>query len=283
MSDLTAKGGVAIPGDRAAILEMRRISKTFPGVIALKDVDFSVGRGEVVGLLGENGAGKSTLMKILTGVYRPDGGKLLWDGVSLQFESIRNAQERGISIIFQELNNCPNLSALENLFLGRELKTKTGILDFAAMRERAAALFERLDVNIDMGTPVGKFSTAIQQMIEIAKALLTEVRLLVMDEPTSSLTTRETEKLFQVIAELKAKGISVVFISHKLDEVFRITDRIVVLRDGENAGELGTKKATTEQLIALMVGRELGALFSSRKHAPSEEVVLRVEGFPDRP
>ncbi|MGO8693759.1 MAG: sugar ABC transporter ATP-binding protein [Rectinemataceae bacterium] len=283
MSDLTAKGGVAIPGDRAAILEMRRISKTFPGVIALKDVDFSVGRGEVVGLLGENGAGKSTLMKILTGVYRPDGGKLLWDGVSLQFESIRNAQERGISIIFQELNNCPNLSALENLFLGRELKTKTGILDFAAMRERAAALFERLDVNIDMGTPVGKFSTAIQQMIEIAKALLTEVRLLVMDEPTSSLTTRETEKLFQVIAELKAKGISVVFISHKLDEVFRITDRIVVLRDGENAGELGTKKATTEQLIALMVGRELGALFSSRKHAPSEEVVLRVEGLSGPP
>jgi inositol transport system ATP-binding protein len=263
----------------AALLEMRGISKTFPGVQALKGVDFAADRGEVVGLLGENGAGKSTLMKILTGVYRPDGGELLWDGLPRQFATIREAQEQGISIIFQELNNCPNLSALENLFLGREMKTRAGLLDFASMRERAHAVFERLDLNLDLNASVGRLSTAIQQMIEIAKALLSEVKLLVMDEPTSSLTTRETDKLFQVIAELKVKGIAVIFISHKLDEVFRVTDRIVVLRDGENAGTLDPRKTTTDQLVALMVGRELKDFFSTRKLGPSGEVVLRVEGL----
>ncbi|HUW42552.1 MAG TPA: sugar ABC transporter ATP-binding protein [Rectinemataceae bacterium] len=288
MGGSTSEKSAAVPQDRPApqdrpILEMRGISKSFPGVIALKEVDFSVRRGEVVGLLGENGAGKSTLMKILTGVYQPNEGELLWDGGPRRFETIREAQEKGISIIFQELNNCPNLSALENLFLGRELRTKTGLLDFAAMREGAAALFERLDVKVELGRPVGRLSTAIQQMIEIAKALLTEVKLLIMDEPTSSLTTHETEKLFQVIAELKAKGISVIFISHKLDEVFRITDRIVVLRDGENAGELETGKATVDQLVALMVGRELKDFFSSREAGPSDEVVLRVEGLAGPP
>ena len=236
-------------------------------------------RGEVVGLLGENGAGKSTLMKILTGVYRPDGGELLWDGRPLHFETIREAQEQGISIIFQELNNCPNLSALENLFLGREVKTKAGLLDFGAMRERARVIFERLDINLDLRIPVGRLSTAIQQMIEIAKALLSEVRLLIMDEPTSSLSTRETEKLFQVMAELKDKGIAVIFISHKLEEVFRVTDRIVVLRDGENAGTLDPKLATTDQLIALMVGREMKDFFSTRKLSASKEVVFSVEGL----
>jgi ABC-type sugar transport system ATPase subunit len=266
-----------------ALLEMRGISKTFPGVQALRGVDFAAHGGEVVALLGENGAGKSTLMKVLTGVYRPDGGEIRWDGAPLQFETIREAQERGISIIFQELNNCANLSALENLFLGREMKTKAGLLDFAAMRKRARALFERLDMSLDLEVPVGRFSTAIQQMIEIAKALLSEVRLLIMDEPTSSLTTRETEKLFQVIAELKAKGIAVVFISHKLDEVFRVTDRIVVLRDGENAGELDPRTTTMDQLIGLMVGRELRDFFSARKLSPSQDAVLSVEGLSGPP
>ncbi|HTX72654.1 MAG TPA: sugar ABC transporter ATP-binding protein [Rectinemataceae bacterium] len=275
--------GAASAAGGAALLDMRGISKSFPGVQALKAVNFAVQRGEVVGLLGENGAGKSTLMKILTGVYRPDGGELLWEGASLHFDSIREAQEKGISIIFQELNNCPNLSALENLFLGRELHRSSGLLDFPTMRERAKALFERLDVNIDLNVPVGRLSTAIQQMIEIAKALLTDVRLLVMDEPTSSLTSRETDKLFQVIRELKAKGIAVIFISHKLEEVFHVTDRIVVLRDGENVGELDPRRATTEQLISLMVGRELKDFFSSRKSKPSGDVLLRVEGLSGPP
>ncbi len=262
---------------------MRGISKNFPGVQALRKVNFSARRGEVVGLLGENGAGKSTLMKVLTGVYRSDGGELLWEGETRHFETIGEAQERGISIIFQELNNCPNLSALENLFLGREIKNRAGLLDFAAMRERAGVLFERLDIDLDLNVPVGRFSTAIQQMIEIAKALLTEVRLLVMDEPTSSLTTKETSKLFKVIAELKAKGIAVIFISHKLDEVFRVTDRIVVLRDGENVGELDPKKTTMDELIGLMVGRELRDFFSTRQLKPSGDVVLKVEGLSGPP
>jgi ABC-type sugar transport system ATPase subunit len=272
-----------VKGNPPTLLEMHGITKNFPGVQALRKVDFAASRGEVVGLLGENGAGKSTLMKILTGVYRPDGGELLWDGSPLQFETIHDAQERGISIIFQELNNCPNLSALENLFLGREIKTGAGILDFAAMRERARAVFERLAITVDLNVPVGRLSTAVQQMIEIAKALLADVKLLIMDEPTSSLTTRETEKLFQVIAELKAKGIAVVFISHKLDEVFRVTDRLVVLRDGENVGELDPKKTTMDQLIALMVGRELKDFFSTRKLGPSNEVILSVAGLSGPP
>ena len=208
----------------------------------------------------------------------------MWDGVLLHFETIREAQERGISIIFQELNNCPNLSALENLFLGREIKTRAGLLDFAS-DARAGRRRLRAPRHQDrpQKVPVGRLSTAIQQMIEIAKALLTEVRLLVMDEPTSSLTTRETEKLFQVIAELKAKGISVVFISHKLDEVFKVADRIVVLRDGENAGELDPKKTTMDELIGLMVGRELRSFFSERKLGPSGDIVLKVEGLSGPP
>jgi ABC-type sugar transport system ATPase subunit len=260
------------------LLDMAGITKSFPGVRALDQVSFSVEPGEVVGLLGENGAGKSTLVKILAGVYRADAGEIVWEGRKVAFHTIQEAQRAGISLIFQELNNCPNLQAVDNLFLGREMfRGRTGFLDYPAMRRKARELFEHLGVQVDLEVEVRRLSTAVQQMIEIGKALLTHVRLLVMDEPTSSLTDRETDRLFRVIRELKARGTSVVFISHKLSEVFQITDRIVVLRDGKNAGALDSAKGNVDQLIALMVGRDLGSFAAEhRATAPGAEV-LRVE------
>jgi ABC-type sugar transport system ATPase subunit len=263
----------------ARLLDMTRVSKSFPGVRALDEVSFSVEPGEVVGLLGENGAGKSTLMKILSGVYHADAGEVAWEGKKVAFRTIQEAQQAGISLIFQELNNCPNLKPVDNLFLGRELYRRSGFLDYPAMRKKARELFDHLGVQIDLNVEVRQFSTAVQQMIEIGKALLTNVKLLVMDEPTSSLSDKETERLFRVIRELKARGVSVVFISHKLSEVFEITDRIVVLRDGRNAGALDSGKGTIDQLISLMVGRELGSFASEPRTTKPGADLLRVEGL----
>jgi len=264
----------------AALFEMQGICKTFPGVRALNQVNMTVHPGEVVGLLGENGAGKSTLMKVLAGVYRADGGQILWQGQPVRFRSILEAKQAGISLIFQELNNCRNLQPLDNLFLGRELFHKgLPILDYPRMRAKALELFDYLGVQVDLDQEVGQMSTAVQQMIEIAKALLTEVKLLIMDEPTSSLSDKETATLFKVIRELKGRGIAVIFISHKLNEVFEITDRVVVLRDGENAGEIDPRHDTMEQLITCMVGRELDTLFTRRSGTVQGEEVMRVEGF----
>ena len=264
----------------APLLAMRGISRSFPGVRALRAVDFSVGRGEVVGLLGENGAGKSTLMKILAGVYRPDVGEIAWVGRAARFSSIQEAQQAGITLIFQELNNCPNLRALDNLFLGRELfRGRSPFLDREAMRRKARELFDELRLEVDLDVEVSRLSTAVQQMLEIAKALLTDVKLLIMDEPTSSLTGQETATLFRVIRGLKARGISVVFISHKLEEVFEIADRMVVLRDGENAGEVDPRSGTMDELITRMVGRSLGSFAARAQGAGPEPELLRVEGL----
>ncbi len=268
----------------SALFEMRGVCKSFPGVRALNNVDFSIRPGEVVGLLGENGAGKSTLMKVLAGVYQADGGEVVWQGRPAHFRTIQDANRAGISLIFQELNNCPNLKPLDNLFLGREIFRKgLPVLDYAAMKSKALALFEYLEVRVDLEKEVGRLSTAVQQMIEIAKALLTDVKLLIMDEPTSSLSDKETAMLFKVIRELKSKGISIIFISHKLNEAFEITDRIVVLRDGENAGEVDPRTGTQDQLITCMVGRELSALFTRRTDEQRGEEVLRVEGLSGPP
>jgi len=265
------------------LLEMKDVHKSFYGVRALEGVSFGLERGEVVGLLGENGAGKSTLMKILAGVHRADGGEIRWEGRPVAFHAVQESQRAGISLIFQELNNCPNLQAVDNLFLGRELHRRGGLLDYPAMRRRARELFRRLGVEVSLDVEVRRLSTALQQMIEIGKALLTEVKLLVMDEPTSSLTDRETEQLFRVIRELKAAGTSVIFISHKLDEVFQITDRVVVLRDGRNAGGLDSRQGTVDQLISLMVGRELGSFAAQQRAGAPGEELLRVEGLSGGP
>jgi len=266
------------------ILVMKGITKSFPGVLALHNVDLEVKPGEVIGLMGENGAGKSTLMKVLTGVYQPDSGTVTWGGKQVSFTTTRQAQVAGISIIFQELNNCPNLKPLDNLFLGRELDRKNSpFLDLKTMKEKAIEVFKYLDVSVDMDTEVRNLSTAQQQMIEIAKALLTNTSLLIMDEPTSSLSDREVTKLFGVIRELKSRGISVIFISHKLDEVFEITDRIVVLRDGENVGELVTKNSTQQQLITKMVGREISNFYTQRTSKAADEVVFEAKNLSGPP
>ncbi|HWQ08020.1 MAG TPA: sugar ABC transporter ATP-binding protein, partial [Holophaga sp.] len=199
------------------------------------------------------------------------------------FQTIQEAQRAGITLIFQELNNCPNLKPLDNLFLGHELRHAGPFLDYATMRKKALELFDYLGIHVDLDAEVGRLSTAVQQMIEIAKALLTDVKLLIMDEPTSSLSDKETAKLFQVIRELKSRGISVVFISHKLNEVFEITDRVVVLRDGENAGVIDPKTDTMDQLIACMVGRELDSLFTRRTNDNPGEVLLKVEDLSGPP
>jgi ABC-type sugar transport system ATPase subunit len=268
----------------APILEMRNISKSFPGVRALESVDFSVKPGEVVGLLGENGAGKSTLMKILSGVYQADSGEVVWQGRPARFRNLQEAQAAGITLIFQELNNCPNLKPLDNLFLGREIFAKgTPFLDRRAMEAKAKELFDYLGIQVDLDVEVGRLSTAVQQMIEIAKALLTDVKLLIMDEPTSSLSDKETARLFRVIRDLTARGIAVVFISHKLNEVFEITDRVEVLLDGRYAGGLDSKTGTMDQLITLMVGREMGSFAQRTASTSTGEEMLRVEGLSGPP
>jgi ABC-type sugar transport system ATPase subunit len=265
------------------LLQMVGIDKSFPGVRALEQVSFSMAAGEVVGLLGENGAGKSTLMKVLAGVYKADAGRILLEGRPASFRTIQDAQRAGVSLIFQELNNCPNMNPVDNLFLGRELHLRNGFLDYPAMRRKAREVFEHLGIQVDLAAETRRLSTAVQQMIEIGKALLTDVKLLVMDEPTSSLTDKETDRLFRVIRELKARGTSVVFISHKLAEVFEITDRIVVLRDGRNAGELDPQQGTVDQLISLMVGRDLGSFAAQRRNGAPGAEVLRVEGLSGGP
>ncbi|HEX3761916.1 MAG TPA: sugar ABC transporter ATP-binding protein [Kofleriaceae bacterium] len=265
------------------VVDAKRICKAFPGVRALDGVDFAIRAGEVVGLLGENGAGKSTLVKILAGVHRADAGELWFGGRRVEFATIQQAQAAGVTLIFQELNNCPNLTPLDNLFLGRELRRRgSPLLDYPAMRARARALFERLGVEVDLDVDLHTLSTAVQQMIEIAKALLGDVRLLIMDEPTSSLTEAETARLFTVIRELRDRGTAIVFISHKLGEVFEITERIVVLRDGKNAGEIDARTGTREQLIAAMVGRELAEADHRARAAPGPEI-LRVDGLSGPP
>jgi ABC-type sugar transport system ATPase subunit len=266
------------------LVRMRGINKVFPGVQALKNVDFTVTRGEIVGLVGENGAGKSTLMKVLTGVYQPDGGEIHLEGRPCVLADTGDAHRNGISIIFQELNNCANLNVLDNLFLGKELRTgRTPFLDYRRMRRTAREYFERLGLDIDSDVEMSRLSVAKQQMVEIVKALSYDVRLLIMDEPTSSLSEREIQKLFSIMEDLRAQGISIVFISHKLNEVLRMTSRIVILRDGVNVGELPSHGTGPEKLISHMVGRELNLFRSERKAKPSDEVVLEVEGLSGPP
>ncbi|MDC7226285.1 MAG: sugar ABC transporter ATP-binding protein [Spirochaetales bacterium] len=261
------------------LIEMKGINKEFPGVKALTDVDLNIKKGEIVCLLGENGAGKSTLMKILTGVYKQDGGCIYYDGGMLDFHSTRDAYEQGINIIFQEFNLCPNMTAMENVFLGNENKTKSGLLSYKETRSRAEEFFNRLKIDIKPDDVVEKLGVAQQQMIEIAKALAYDTKVLIMDEPTSALAEKEIENLFIIMRELKERGISIIFISHKLDEVLEITDRVVILRDGENAGEVQTKEATEETLVSVMVGREMSEFYTARKSKPSDEIIFEAEGL----
>lgn len=245
------------------LLEMRGIVKSFPGVKALRGVALTLAEGEVLALLGENGAGKSTLMKVLGGAYLADEGTISIAGRDTQFRSPQDSRAAGVAVIYQEFNLVPGLTAVENIFLGQE-RTRAGFIGQKDERKRAAALFKRLGVVMDLDVPCRRLTTAQQQLVEIAKALAFDARIIVMDEPSAALTSHEVERLFEIIRELKRQGIGVIYISHRLEEVFTITDRVTVLRDGMNVGGKLIGKISRNEMIELMVGRELKDEFPSR-------------------
>jgi ribose transport system ATP-binding protein len=241
------------------ILKMQGIEKRFGGVHALRGVDFDISAGEAVALVGENGAGKSTLMKILGGVHQPDAGNIFIDGAPARIQSVSDAIRHGISFIHQELNVLDNLDVAANVFLGRE-PVRGGFLnliDRKRMYAETKVYLDRLGLNVPPDTLLGKLSIARQQMVEIAKALSLNARLLIMDEPTSSLTLTETDRLLALVTELKAQGVAIIYISHRLSEVEEISDRAVVLRDGANAGQLAREEITHDRMVKMMVGRNL--------------------------
>lgn len=247
----------------APLLEMRGVTKSFPGVQALRGVDLTLARGEVLALLGENGAGKSTLIKVLGGAHAANAGTLLIDGQSVHFRSPHDARRAGVAVIYQEFNLVPQLTACENIFLGQET-TRGGFLLKQQERARAAETFRRLGVDINLDRPCSRLTTAQQQLVEIAKALVLDARIIVMDEPSAALTSHEVERLLTIIRDLKAQGIGVIYITHRLDEVFAIADRVTVLRDGAHVGERAKRDLTRQQMIELMVGRELKDEFPRR-------------------
>ncbi len=242
------------------LLQMEQVSKHFPGVQALEQVDFEIYPGEILGLVGENGAGKSTLIKILSGVYAKDQGLIQFRGQSVDFRTPHAAQESGIATIYQELALVPHLSVSENVFLNREpLRFPLlGAVDFRKMRRQTEAIMADLGVQITSSRPVKDLTLASQQMVEIAKAVSRNAHLLLMDEPTSALSSKEVDALFNLMRRLKQKGVSVVFVSHRLEEVLRVVDRIIIMRDGRRVGSLPVAEASESRLIHLMVGREVG-------------------------
>lgn len=256
-------------------LEVRDIIKSFPGVKALKGVSLRVMPGEVLSVVGENGAGKSTLMKILAGVQSQDSGQILVDGVERKFSSVSDAMSHGIAIIHQELNLADNLEIGANIFLGREPR-RLGIINNQKINAEAKALLERIGLNVSPRMLVRELTVGQQQMVEIAKALSINARVLIMDEPTSSLSAGESARLFQVIRDLRSAGVSIVYISHRLAEVQDLSDRVTVLRDGENAGELQRQDVSHDSLVRLMVGRDISRFFVRNPH-PKGDVAIEVK------
>ncbi len=260
------------------VLEVKNVSKNFSGIYALKNIDLQIYPGEVTAIIGENGAGKSTLMKIISGVYNEYDGDVILNGEKVSYENPKQASAQGVIIIHQELNLIPYLTVTENLFLGNELINRFGLLDYPKMRKKANELLGRLHLEIDPDTPLNQLRVGQQQLVEIAKALLLESKVLIMDEPTSAISDHEVALLFQIISDLKAKGVAIVYISHKLNELFEIADRFTVLRDGQRIGSGIMKGTTHDQLIQMMVGRNLADSFKKSYHIRPEEV-LRVENL----
>jgi ribose transport system ATP-binding protein len=269
------------------ILRMEGICKAFPGVQALDNVDFEVAEGEVVALVGENGAGKSTLMKTLCGAYRKDAGRILLDGKETEIESPHHAQRLNISIIYQEFTLTPNQSAAANIFLSREPRQRgigrfLNFVDRRRMEQEAQQHLERVGARVSATALIRDLSVAEQQMVEVAKALAVDARIIIMDEPTSALGEEEVQTLFGIIHTLKKQGIAVIFITHRMEEIFRIADRVVVLRDGRRVGDLPIEEATPEEIIHMMVGRELATEMFHKEEAEIGEPLFEVRNLTSR-
>ncbi|MAI31706.1 MAG: D-xylose ABC transporter ATP-binding protein [Planctomycetaceae bacterium TMED240] len=259
------------------LLEVRKIGKQFPGVRALHDVDLTVQQAEVLSVIGENGAGKSTLMKILAGVQMPDSGHVLIDGEPVALDSVKASLDNGVALIHQELNLAENLQVGENIYLGRE-PNRFGFIDRKQINVDAAKVLKQIGLAVEPTTPLSDLSIGQRQMVEIAKAMSVGARVLIMDEPTSSLSTAEAERLFEVVKDLRKRGVSVIYISHRLGEVKALSDRVVVLRDGENAGVLDREEITHDNMVRMMVGRDVSQ-FYAREALPIGDVVLSVDGL----
>ncbi|MGC7873214.1 sugar ABC transporter ATP-binding protein [Desulfosporosinus sp. SYSU MS00001] len=260
-----------------ALLEMKGICKGFSGVKVLQGVDLQVSGGEVVALLGENGAGKSTLMKILTGVYAADAGQIAIDGETVPIKAIHDAQNLGIEMIYQELNLFPNLSVAENFLIGHEDEFRTlGFVNYPLLYKKVAETMATLNLNRDPKELLGGLSVGEQQLVEIGKALQKDVRFLIMDEPTSALSRAETERLFEIVRSLKDKGVGIIYISHRLEELFTVADRVTVLRDGQFIATVKTEETTERELVALMVGRDIEERYPHVETTPTE-IVLHAE------
>lgn len=264
--------------DSRPVLTMTGISKSFPGVRALHDVNFQLFPGEVHALMGENGAGKSTLIKVLTGVYDTDEGAITLDGEPVSFTGPMQATAAGVSTVFQEVNLCTNLSVAENIFIGREPRL-LGAVRWGEVRRRARALLTRLDLDLDVSAPLGSYSLAIQQMVAIARAIDIKARVLILDEPTSSLDASEVAQLFRIMRQLRDQGIAILFVTHFLDQVYEIADRITVLRNGGLVGEYLTSELPQLSLVEKMIGKELDVLEGIEEHSRRDLAALE-EGTP---
>ena len=259
------------------ILTMKGIDKSFPGVHALDHVDLEVRKGEVLALMGENGAGKSTLMKVLTGIYKKDEGTITYEGKEVEFENPRAAQAAGIVIVHQELNMMNHLTVAQNIFIGREIM-KGGLIDDAKMNEEAKKLFDKLNIDIDPTEKMGNLTVGKQQMCEIAKAISHDAKVIIFDEPSAALTESEIEELFKIIRDLRDKGVGMVYISHRMDEIKVITDRVTVMRDGTYVGTIITKESTKDDIINMMVGRVIYEDPKTESNVKADApVVLKVE------
>lgn len=257
-------------------IEMRGIDKSFGGNAVLKDAGFLLDHGEIHALMGENGAGKSTLMKILTGVYTRDAGTVIVDGEEVHYKNLQEAEKAGIVFIHQELNVMFDLTVEENMFMGKEIKKAFGVCDKKAMRAEVKKVLDRLGVSIDPGKRMNELSIGQQQMIEIAKALMLDAKVIIMDEPTTALTQTETDVLFEVVNRLREKGVSIVYISHRMEEIFQLCDRITVLRDGSYVGTKKISEVDMNDVVRMMIGREIGERYPSRDNEIGD-VVLEVK------
>lgn len=265
------------------LLELSHISKSFPGVRALDNVQFDLKRGEVHALLGENGAGKSTLIKIISGVYKQDSGEMRINGQSVSFNSPREAQLMGVATIYQELSLYPELTVAENIFLGHAPRTGLGILDWRAMNQRARQILDSLDIHdMDVTTKVGTMTVGNRQRVEICKALSRDARILIMDEPTASLSEADVQRLFAIVRKLRERGVGIIYISHRMEEVFTLADRVTVLRDGQYVATKPVSETDHDDLIAMMVGRTIDQMFP-KLGAEVGAPVLEVRNLVRRP